>query len=174
MWTSVDVVVDVNGYYANHNHDDLYAPKGESYTRAESYTKAEVDGLLAARAAAAVARLGEIDAKISPTAASVVAHGTISTGASPRIGLGVALDGYLVDIASPGAGRHVLTITGPFVANQDVTMMVTAFSANENYCTLMETSTSPVGSLIESDAIVDCFDGSGTRTDTHFSWIAFT
>lgn len=46
---SVDVVVDVNGYYANHNHDDLYAPKGQSYTRAESYTRAVSAGLRSRR-----------------------------------------------------------------------------------------------------------------------------
>lgn len=54
---TVDVVIDVNGYYVSHNHDDLYAKIGDAYTKAEAdgafaavgdaYTKAEVDGTFA-------------------------------------------------------------------------------------------------------------------------------
>ncbi len=44
---NVNVVIDVNGYYASHNHDDRYYTEAETYSRAEAdartYTKAEVD-----------------------------------------------------------------------------------------------------------------------------------
>ena len=33
---SVDVVIDVSGYYVDHNHDDRYPPKADVYTKAES------------------------------------------------------------------------------------------------------------------------------------------
>ncbi len=37
---SVNVIVDIVGYYEDHNHNDLY------YTKAETYTKAEVDAMV--------------------------------------------------------------------------------------------------------------------------------
>lgn len=42
---TVDIVVDVVGYYADHHHDDRY------YTKADTYTRAEVDAAIAAAVA---------------------------------------------------------------------------------------------------------------------------
>ncbi|MFN3255642.1 MAG: hypothetical protein ACE37B_08095 [Ilumatobacter sp.] len=40
---SVNVVIDVSGYYADHNHDDRYPLKTDVYTKSEVYTRAESD-----------------------------------------------------------------------------------------------------------------------------------
>ncbi|MEO1058620.1 MAG: hypothetical protein AAFY28_17070 [Actinomycetota bacterium] len=49
----VDLVIDVSGFYEDHNHDDRYYTKDETYTRAEvdaaideTYTQAEVDAAI--------------------------------------------------------------------------------------------------------------------------------
>lgn len=81
---TVEVVIDVNGYYVSHNHDDLYAaiadvhPKTDVYTKAEAntafasageaYTKAEIDALLISKRPTAVTRHTKIVCKADDTA----------------------------------------------------------------------------------------------------------
>ncbi|BAN03794.1 hypothetical protein [Ilumatobacter coccineus] len=45
---TVEVVIDVNGYYVGHNHDDRYVKIGDLPAAVDAYTKAESDGRYAA------------------------------------------------------------------------------------------------------------------------------
>ena len=49
---TVDVVVDILGYYVDHNHDDRY------YTKDQSYTRTDIDAALATKAVKPTGRSG--------------------------------------------------------------------------------------------------------------------
>lgn len=67
---NVEVVIDVNGYYVGHNHDDLYAKVGDAYTKSEvdgsfakignTYDRAQADGRFT--------QPGEVDNKLRTAA----------------------------------------------------------------------------------------------------------
>ena len=46
---SVDIAVDVTGYYVAHDHDDRYYRKDQTYAKEETYARAEVDAALAGK-----------------------------------------------------------------------------------------------------------------------------
>ena len=39
---AVDILADIVGYYTDHNHDDRYYPRAETYNKTETYAKADV------------------------------------------------------------------------------------------------------------------------------------
>jgi hypothetical protein len=89
---NVDVFVDINGYYDNHNHDDLYPQK------ADVYTSAEVDALLAAQ----------------PTVltAAVAGNGTFVRGSAGVTSSNVGTGRYEVDFGRDMASCTYVATSG--------------------------------------------------------------
>ncbi|MEM1332286.1 MAG: hypothetical protein AAGG08_02410 [Actinomycetota bacterium] len=63
----VEVVIDVVGYFVDHDHDDLY------FRQTELYTQAEVDALLAQSASAREAQIDALEQQITSIEADVAA-----------------------------------------------------------------------------------------------------
>jgi hypothetical protein len=52
---TVDILADIVGYYSDHNHDDRYYPRGETYNKTEAYNKTETDAQFTTKAEVASA-----------------------------------------------------------------------------------------------------------------------
>ena len=100
---TADVVVDVLGYYVDHNHDDRY------YTKDQTYTRAEIDAALATKSVKPTGRSGVIVPAATLTPDSPLADYGIDDAAGRLNMLNVAC--YLSDELDLPAGATVETLS---------------------------------------------------------------
>jgi hypothetical protein len=104
---TVNVIVDVNGYYASHNHDDRYLT--------ETRTNAELDAIKT--------RLNDLEVGAPALAGGVVAD---TDDTAPSITFFNGPKGATASVTTPGTGAYTVTIVGLDEA-ADRTVQVTAF-----------------------------------------------
>ena len=143
---TVDIIIDVNGYYADHNHDDRY------YTKEQVYTRAQVDELLRG------APLGR-----------VMARGVVFGNNPPNFSSDTfALDGLTLNISEIAAGRYQLQMSGGGLTDfATVQVLPFDFGGGRRTCSLATTSLSGG----DYDASVNCYDAAGALTRTSFEFL---
>jgi hypothetical protein len=127
---NVDLLVDVNGYFVDHNHDDRYYTKGQVDTAvgakanaADVYTKAEVDAAVGTKANAAdVYTKAQIDQRIPKV-------DYVSIPASAFRGIDEGVDLFYTDGVWIGPSSTSATLVAPVLLpdRANITQVVAHF-----------------------------------------------
>ena len=136
---SVNVIVDIVGYYEDHNHNDVY------YTKAETYTKAEVDAYVLAQG--------------SMLSAVVAADGTLVRGVNAVSAANTAVGNYSVIfdrvvtsctfVATPGQTGSSGSVSGRIVS-------VSGLSGNTSGVFLRTENLTPINANVSFHLLVLC------------------
>jgi hypothetical protein len=168
---TVDVIIDVTGYYQDHNHDDRY------YTKTETYTKAEADavsGALDSRVTALETTAGTLGTRVTAlesTVAGLVNSAAASSSTGGSIGLTTtAAVVQSVTLTPPADGVVVVdsqaTLTNSNTADVAVQCGITTSTtaidaAYQQYVTVSHTNAFSEFETINGTRAFDVTDGVG-------------